>query len=315
VSFDVDCTDDPIAFFWKGSITGERDGVVRFSMDGEARSTFLRNRVGFCLLHPIEKCAGESCIIEKVDGSREEGRFPDFIAPHQPFKDMRAISHGGEAGVEVRFEGETFEMEDQRNWTDASYKTYCTPLALPYPAEVKKGTRIAQAVTVRAKGKARSRMPAAAPEVLVEVDTGRRARMPSVGFGLASDEEPLQASERVKVLRPAHLRVDLKLTEPGYPDLLRRASEEAGSIGAALEVAVFVTDEAEKELRELAAIQPRVARWLVMHVDEMSTTERWVRLARKHLRGKVGGGTNANFTELNRGRPPEGLMDVVCYSA
>ena len=30
-------------------------------------------------------------------------------------------------------EGDTFEMEDQRNWTDASYKTYVRPLALPWP--------------------------------------------------------------------------------------------------------------------------------------------------------------------------------------
>ena len=55
---------------------------------------------------------------------------------------MRAISHEVVPGLmaEVRFEGETFEMEDQRNWTDASYKTYCTPLSLPYPVEVKEGT-------------------------------------------------------------------------------------------------------------------------------------------------------------------------------
>ena len=34
------------------------------------------------------------------------------------------------------FNGETFEMEDQRNWTDASFKTYCTPLSLPYPIKI-----------------------------------------------------------------------------------------------------------------------------------------------------------------------------------
>ena len=30
--------------------------------------------------------------------------------------------------------GDVFEMEDQRNWTDASFKTYCTPLRQPFPA-------------------------------------------------------------------------------------------------------------------------------------------------------------------------------------
>ena len=33
----------------------------------------------------------------------------------------------------VRMEGDAFEMEDHRNWTDASFKTYVRPLALPWP--------------------------------------------------------------------------------------------------------------------------------------------------------------------------------------
>jgi len=37
-------------------------------------------------------------------------------------------------------------MEDQRNWTDASFKTYSTPLRLPYPAPVAAGTVIEQTV-------------------------------------------------------------------------------------------------------------------------------------------------------------------------
>lgn len=37
-------------------------------------------------------------------------------------------------------------MEDQRNWTDSSFKTYCTPPQLPYPGKVAAGTRISQTV-------------------------------------------------------------------------------------------------------------------------------------------------------------------------
>ena len=39
-------------------------------------------------------------------------------------------------------------MEDQRNWTDASYKTYSTPLDLPYSGYSGKGTIIKQSVTI-----------------------------------------------------------------------------------------------------------------------------------------------------------------------
>ena len=61
--------------------------------------------------------------------------FPELIDPWQPFKDMRAITHEVRPGVsaECRMEGDIFEMEDQRNWSDASYKTYVRPLALPWP--------------------------------------------------------------------------------------------------------------------------------------------------------------------------------------
>jgi hypothetical protein len=54
---------------------------------------------------------------------------------------------------------------------------------------------------------------------------------------------------------------------------------------------------------------------LVFHEKESSTSEKWLALARKVLRGApVGGGTNVYFTELNRTRPKPEWLDVACYS-
>ncbi len=154
ITYDVENKQGEIDFFWKGTITGDAEGTIIFRMDGQARSTFLRNRIGFCVLHPLRECAGQPCVVEQVDGAVVEGAFPRYIAADQAFLNMRAVSHEVVPGVwaEVRFAGDTFEMEDQRNWTDASYKTYCTPLSLPFPAEVKAGTTISQSVTLRLKG-------------------------------------------------------------------------------------------------------------------------------------------------------------------
>ena len=151
-TFDVDCTLREIHFTWKGTITGAADGSIVFSMDGIARSTFLRNRIGFCILHP-DSCARARCILSHSDRSTKRTMFPAHISPHQPFVDLTGISHEVALGtwVELRFEGDLFETEDQRNWTDASYKTYCTPLALPFPAKVESGTVITQTVTLRLK--------------------------------------------------------------------------------------------------------------------------------------------------------------------
>ena len=51
---------DADLFVWKGVIEGDEQGTITYTMDGVARSTFLRNRIGFCVLHPSD-CAGARC--------------------------------------------------------------------------------------------------------------------------------------------------------------------------------------------------------------------------------------------------------------
>ncbi len=80
IGYDVDYKAGDIDFFWQGVITGEPDGTVTFSMGGEARSNFMRNRLGFCILHPME-CAGTAVRIEHIDGAEEDSHFPTAIAP------------------------------------------------------------------------------------------------------------------------------------------------------------------------------------------------------------------------------------------
>ncbi len=329
VTFDVECREREVHVSWRGTITGEPDGTVTFAMDGIARSTFLRNRIGICVLHPIAECAGRLCVVEKVDGTIEQDDFPHYIKPHQPFTDMRAISHEVLPGLraEVRFEGDVFEMEDQRNWTDASFKTYSGPLRRPLPVEVKEGTRIAQSVTVRLKGKMPAELPAApadAPEVVFAVGNEPPVPLPRIGLGVASHGQPLTDAEleRLKALNLAHLRVDLKLSQPEHRDVLAQAALQADQLGVSLEAAVSLTDAAEEELsvlvHELEKAKARVATWLIFHEAEKPATERWVQLARRHLssydpEAEIGAGSSANFTELNRERPEVDAIDLTCY--
>jgi hypothetical protein len=121
----------------------------------------LRNRIGICVLHPATECAGKPLTIEHDDGAVEQGAFPKEIAPHQPFKEIRGLSYEVHAGIraEVRFEGEIFEMEDQRNWSDASFKTYCTPLRIPIPQQVKPGDKVHHVCTVTLGGAVKPVLP------------------------------------------------------------------------------------------------------------------------------------------------------------
>ena len=246
-------------------------------------------------------------------------------------------------------------MEDQRNWTDASFNIFCTPLRLPYPVEVQAGTQIEQTVTLNLLGEsglleavsseeeyglpskngvpqphflAPSRRKQRALSIAIEPSEGKP--LAAMGLGMASHGQPLADREvdRLSRLQLAHLRVDLRLSQPGWRVALERAVSEASRLGIGLEAALFLSDEAKRELsRLLVALDdmaqnnsaPRVVRWLIFHVDQDSTKDPWITMARQSLAAyddsiPVGSGTNLYFTQLNRGRPPLSLVDTVCYS-
>ncbi|MGD0921699.1 MAG: hypothetical protein ABSA70_08070, partial [Terriglobia bacterium] len=325
ISYDVENRQGGVDFFWKGTITGDAQGTVTIAMEGTARSTFLRNRIGFCVLHPIRECAGQACTVEKVDGSIVQGTFPLYTSPDQAFLDIRAISHEVVPGVraEVRFAGDVFELEDQRNWGDASYKTYSTPLRLPFPVEIKAGTRISQSVTLSLKGEIPPPQ-AEIPRATLTFTVGRMppSPLPRIGLGVASHNQALswKALARLRALNLSHLRVDLRLSQPDFQTILGRASAEASELRVPLELALHLSDAAEEELKRLRSgleqVKPAVSAWFIFHVSEKSTTEKWAELARRFLadydpQAKIGAGTNAYFAELNRGRPPVNVADLV----
>ncbi len=339
ISYEMLHRQGDIAFAWKGIIVGDNEGTITFQMEGEALSTFWRNRIGFCVLHPIQGCAGVYSRIEHVNGAVEESVFPTQIAPqyiikglvqpHEPFSEMRAVSHQlfPDLWAEVRFSGDAFEMEDQRNWIDASYKTYCTPARLPFPVEVTQGTWISQSIALSLHGVVPelSHMPQA-DAVNFSIESSSPVPLPPVGLGVATHREALTAGqiERLKALNLSHLRVDLQLSAQDYPAVLRQATEEARALGVSLEIALTLSDEAASELQTLARllteVKPPVYAWLIFHVKEASTGEQWIRLAREHLSAysadaKFGGGTNAYFAQLNRGQIPHELLDFVSFSA
>jgi len=336
ITYGVEHRQGDVDFCWRGTIIGDDQGTITFSMDGRVRSTFRRNRVGLCVLHPME-CAGLNCRIEHVDGGVEESAFPRHIAPQfirdglvkpvHPFEEIRSMEYEAAPGLRarLRFEGEIFEMEDQRNWTDASYKTYGTPLRLPFPVEVEAGTEIAQSVALTLAGEIPGQTRAGTEKLTLSIRSAPVRPLPRIGLGMASHDQPLSPKEvaRLKALHLSHLRVDLRLSSSDYEEVLRRAAREADALGATLEVALHLSDAADDELRSLAVllkeIRPSVGAWLIFHESVRSTSAKWIKRARKDLTGydpeaRIGSGTDAFFTELNRSRPPVEILDLVSYS-
>lgn len=329
VVFDADCRRGHIDYFWRGTLTGDKNGRVQYIFDGEAHSDFQRNRIGICILHPIVECAGKPGSIEHSDGSAENGVFPRDISPHQPFFDIKGISYeaaGTGITAKLKMDGDIFEMEDQRNWSDASFKTYCTPQARPKPQPVKKGDRVRQSVTLTLSDKVRPILPVnlGRPPQL-SISTTPVMALPPIGLCVASHRRPLapREIERLKVLRLSHLRVDLPLDDAAYPVLLGQAVTEARAIGAGLHVALGLGANPEQQINtllpHLERLKPPVLLWIILHNSENPASEATVQRVRPALQKFApnvlfAAGTRDFFTEINRDRPPANSASSICYS-
>jgi D-apionolactonase len=150
-----------VAFEWEASLRVSSDSrELRFALTGKALRDMEVCRLGLVILHPVETMAG-SRIIAVGPETKQRLTVPDLISPQpivngipaamtEPFSEL-LIEREGLGGLTLRFEGDLFELEDQRNWGDASFKTYCTPLRLGFPRRVEAGTLIKHSVEIRFK--------------------------------------------------------------------------------------------------------------------------------------------------------------------
>jgi hypothetical protein len=320
VSADVD-------FTWNGSIEGTDEGHIRFTMEGTAARDMHYNRIGFCMLHPWRETAHRSFRARGPAGEIE-GTFPDLVAPQRiengtflpvgpAFSELEDDLETGTLVIELA--GDVFEIEDQRNWSDASFKTYCTPLSVPRPLLLRRGEGVAQAVSAHAAGSA----VAAAPARLAVGDAGT-ARVPPVGLGHGSRTLAAYEAELVHALRPAHLRHELHPARDWKAEL-GQALAECRRLGAALELALFLRVGDDERLAGLHSLLADVelARVFVAVEDAVSGTPDettpldFVALARRVVgRDDVpfAGGTDLDFCELNRRRPPVETLDGLFWS-
>ena len=319
-------TSDPVPFAWTAEISGGSKGSICYRISGRALSDFRRNRIGFCVLHPIRECSGAPCTVTHATGEVTTSCFPEAISPSQPFRNMRAISHEVLPGLcaTVTFAGEVFEMEDQRNWTDSSFKTYGTPLELPFPVCVAAGARIDQFVRLDLSGYPKQRILPKPERVIISCDINRRYGLPPLGLE-RTPASPLGSTEveRLRALHLSHLRIETRLFDPGFRRDLQNGISDAKALDLPIELAIFFGPDPETEAEELAVFleekAPPIARWMVFHRTERVTDPAHVRLARKQLaaiapKAPFIAGSNAYFAEVNRSDVDTENFDGLCFS-
>ena len=140
--------------------SGDADGTISCSMDGVAHSAFRYAKIGFNVHHPLLETVGRRYRAATLDGELV-GRIERQIEPQRvvdgtltamfpPYSEL-AIAYGDGQEVVFSFAGDLFELQDHRNWSDGNFKSYGTPLSVPWPMDAEPGQRFRQRV-LRAAG-------------------------------------------------------------------------------------------------------------------------------------------------------------------
>lgn len=301
------------------TLEGRQDNTIIVEMKGEVLAGFTRNRIGLCVLHPQE-LKGSTVEVTNPDGKLVKAMFSRLISPHQVLTDIHALKHNiGSKEVSITFEGDVFETEDQRNWMDASYKTYSTPLAVPFPVTLKAGDKVHNRVTIKV-------VEAGNAEAQSDKDTtALKFAWPRIGYE-KNYARPLNDDEigQLRTVPFDHYRVELDLDNPEWESLLTEAAGEARKLGSKLEVVIFFNSDDEATAKQVADALKVVAD-LISHVlplrkghkaTPLNLQQVFYPLMKRILPDVlVGYGSDAYFTEVNRERPRSELFDFVSFPA
>ncbi len=328
---------------------------LRFDVSAKVLCTHATARTGFIALHSTAGIAGGTPLTYTGANKQAQGEFPYLVDGQQvdgqqftglqytvPLRDEDC---GGGLKVSAVFsscDGVPFEMEDQRLWTDASYKTYYRPLSLPWPYILEEGDRVEQsfcctfeATAAGQGGKTAAQKNVPAPQA----PAAQRVRVPRIALGLGDAPFPPSPSLRdaVKDLGPQEVVCTVMLGtsaqegetlaellarfEQSTPRHVRRHLDVvlcSSSYDDDVQVLVCALNAAELSLSSVGILfeedlatsatddcfDPGAR---VQHDETLTRNRQYARALsafRKHLVGvPIGGGALTSFTELRRRKP------------
>jgi hypothetical protein len=342
VSYKATCSSANASIEYETQIIGKADGSLVFEAQAMPKADFLTNRTGFVVLHPLKGVAGCPLKVKHVDGRQVDSQFPAIIDPDCPFREIRSLTHEVSPGVwaTCRMEGYAFEMEDHRNWTDASFKTYVRPLAEPWPYTMPAGEGFSQKVSLAFEGKLDSATGSAVANSNLTVSIGSElgAQMPLIGLGVPEEEaqHSLQLASLIQQAGPQLLVCQIDGRKSDGSAVATAYQQLGESIGAdvVLEIIIPGAPGSDSPVKELAPIAKAVheaglkpSAVCVSPAPHMksvppgstwppcSTYEDIYRVTRQAFSGvQLGGGMISYFTELNRNRPPLEFLDYITHT-
>jgi D-apionolactonase len=340
VTYTGHCQDDEQSLQYTVEIVGNAEGSVQFQARLSPITDFSTNRAGFIVLHPLNGVAGESVSVLHTDGRTVQTSFPKHIAPSQPLFDIRAVTHQVCPGVSVTctMQGDAFELEDQRNWSDASFKTYIRPLSKPYPYVLKAHEELLQSVSLQFN------QVTSKPSTIIGVSNERTVRFAAgsnrfPALAMTADSESLSETSLTRTefalrsLAPQWLvgRVTVESSSKELQRLARAQSVAGAQLW--LEVIVSCEGDLSSELLQIsqvlresglnpsaitvcphALLKSVPANHSVPGLKEGGLRSLFETARRAFPGALVGGGSVAYFTELNRNPPPPSTVDFITHT-
>jgi hypothetical protein len=336
VSFRAGHVAEGIALHWTATIRGLATGTIEYAFDGVFDGPSVFNRIGFNVLLGSMEYAGQPYRARASDGSTIAARFPVDVQPQAivddhlagfapPFVGIAATTIDGVTAT-IELGGDEYEVEDQRNWTDASYKLYTPPLTPSTRRVAEPGDHVRQRVVVALSGTPTRRRPTRRSRTVELDESGDAGRPPDIGIAMGPRPVSAAVAGRFAELAPAHLRVDVRPDPSGSFDL-EAAAALARPSGSNLEVALHLP-AATPDVIEAAAsvLRPHLAAGDVILAfapgrpgfDVATSAEDAVRI-REALQARlgpvrIGSGTDSFFSALNRSDMTAAAYHTVAWS-
>lgn len=150
----ADCRTDTADFSWTGRIEGTNDGRITFRAGGAANRPFRSNRIGLCVLYGTPSVVGQAYETVGQGGEVTRYTFPEYVSAKLVAPNYRTLRYTTAGGMTVTTDvtgSAHFDMEDQRTYSDSSFKAYA-PLAYDYKQDIPQGARLEETVTISVTG-------------------------------------------------------------------------------------------------------------------------------------------------------------------
>ena len=296
-----------------------KDHSIKLSAKGKFLTDFWTNRIGFNLLLPLDGVVGQKADITNSNSSSELSKFPLNISPNQPMVKFNNLSYQmfDSLDLNIKFSGIHFEMEDQRNWGDASYKIYSGSLLDPFPFKENINSIFHQEIEISVSEKNNSSLKIEDNNFLSD-DLSQELQMPEIGIKI-DDESNFDKNFDVDFLY--HI-IDFEKPINSNKNFFNKPVYLIALIDHAKNINTVMND-----IKEYIKLNPMLLDKLLIcpkiYLNSFQPTSEWpavpslsayYKAAKSHFsQVKIFSGMVTNFTELNRKRP-DGDYDGINFS-